>query len=66
MNENQTVYLYHYEGISGGSSPAWRRVGSVITGAGTDRVSLATDNSSVIAVTGIVSNETKVGWWYNQ
>jgi hypothetical protein len=66
VNENGTVNLYHYEDIAGGSSPAWRLVAPILTSAGTAGVSLATDNSSIIAVTGIVSNRASIGWWYNQ
>ena len=67
VNENGQVYLYHYEDISGGSSPAWRRVGDVLRDAVV--VSLATDNSSVIAVSGTSDNYLEpaaVGWWFNQ
>jgi len=73
VNENGQVYLYHYEDISGGSSPAWRRVGLVLSGADDDAgVSLATDNSSVIAVSGTsgyisgVLGPAAVSWWFNQ
>ncbi|MDP6729852.1 MAG: hypothetical protein QF675_07750, partial [SAR324 cluster bacterium] len=67
VNEFGTVYLYHYEDVSGGSSPAWRRVGDVLRDAVV--VSLATDNSSVIAVSGTSDNYLEpaaVGWWFNQ
>jgi len=72
MNENGAAALYHYEDISGGSSPAWRRVGLVGTEGAIDTgVSLATDNSSVIAVSSTTSGPgipgpAAVGWWYNQ
>jgi len=71
VNDANSVEVLHYEDIAGGSTYAWLSVGAVITGAsetvgGNGRVSIATDGTSVIAVTAIKGADTQVGFWYNQ
>ena len=48
----------------------WRSVGTVLTGASTGAVtggvSIATDGTSVIAVSAVVSDNATAGFWYNQ
>ena len=65
-NVGGTVYLYHYEDLAGGSSPAWRSVATMHTNAGSSVPSIASDNSSIIAVGAGASNEATVRFWYNQ
>jgi hypothetical protein len=60
------VKVLHYEDIAGGSTNVWRSVATVLTGALTSPVSIATDGTSVIAVTAIISGDTNVGLYYNQ
>jgi len=58
--------LIHYEDIAGGSNPVWRNVhGSILTG-DPGSLSIATDGTSIIGVTGVIGTITKVGFWYNQ
>jgi hypothetical protein len=60
------VSLIHYEDIAGGSNPVWRNVhGSILTG-NPGSLSIATDGTSIIGVTGVIGTITKVGFWYNQ
>jgi hypothetical protein len=71
VNDASSVEVLHYEDIAGGSTYVWNSVGAVISGAsetvgGNGRVSIATDGTSVIAVTAIVSTNTQVGFWFNQ
>jgi hypothetical protein len=71
VNDASSVELVHYEDVSGGSTYAWRSVGALLTSAsetvgGNGRVSVATDGTSVIAVSAIVGANTRVGFWYNQ
>ena len=70
VNDGGNVKLLHYEDIAGGTNYAWNIVGTVLTGATTSGaaagITVATDNSSVVAVSAIVSAEGTVGFWYNQ
>jgi len=75
VNDATNVKLLHFEDIAGGSNNVWRNVsggqlGTLITTAGTSKVSVATDGTSIIAVSAIDSTSgmlnTKVGVWYNQ
>jgi len=66
VNENGLVNLYTYESVMGGTTSALRLVTGILTGAGTSKVGLATDNSSVIAVTAVVSGAPYLSFWYNQ
>jgi len=65
FDNSTSTGLLHYEDIAGGSSPAWKEVGTVVTGdAGS--LSMATDGTSVIGVTITDGTSTKTGFWYNQ
>ena len=70
VNDASAVEVLHYEDIAGGSTSVWRSVGTVLTGATTSGaaagVSIATDGTSVIGVSAVISSETNAGFWYNQ
>jgi len=70
VNDAGAVKVLHYEDIAGGSTSVWRSVGTVLTGASvgvvTGGISIATDGTSVIAVSAVVSDNASVGFWYNQ
>jgi len=70
VNDAGNVKLLHYEDVAGGSSYAWRSVGTLISSATTSGaaagVSVATDGSNSISVSAIVSGQTTAGIWYNQ
>jgi hypothetical protein len=70
VNDAGAVEVLHYEDIAGGSTSVWRSVGTVLTGASTGAVtggvSIATDGTSVIAVSAVVSDNATAGFWYNQ
>jgi len=70
VNDAGAVEVLHYEDIAGGSTSVWRSVGTVLTGATTSGaaagVSIATDGTSVIGVSAVISSETNAGFWYNQ
>jgi hypothetical protein len=78
INDGGDVDLLHYEDIAGGTTYAWRAVGTLLAGATTNpttnpggnisqsRVSIATDGVSIIGVSAIVSAEAKTNFWYNQ
>ena len=70
VNDASAVEVLHYEDIAGGSTSVWRSVGTVLTGAtisgAAAGVSIATDGTSVIGVSAVISGETNAGFWYNQ
>lgn len=72
VNAAGTVQLLHYEDIAGGTDKVWRSVSSLFTGAATSAeealisVAIASDNSSVIAVGGVVSSKATMNIWYDQ
>ena len=66
VNDGGAAKLIHFEDIAGGSTNAWRVVGTVIPAIVATKISIATDGVSVIAVSGVASAKANVGFWYNQ
>ena len=66
VNDGGDVKLLHYEDLAGGSTNVWRSVGTLFDTAAATGVSIATDGTSVIAVSAVVSTDPKINFWYNQ
>jgi hypothetical protein len=67
VNDAGNIEILHYEDIAGGTDYAWRSVASPITSADNESpVGIATDGTSIIAVTATVSSVGNVGFWHNQ
>jgi hypothetical protein len=64
VNDSGNVEILHYESV--GATTSWRTVASPITGAGQSPVSIATDGTSVIAVSSVKAGITQTNFWYNQ
>jgi len=66
VNDGGDVKLLHYEDIAGGSTYAWRSVGTLFGTAAATGVDIATDGTNIIAVSAVVIGDATVGFWYNQ
>ena len=69
INDGGNIELLHYEAsVSDNGSNAWRSVSgtALMAGAGTAKVTVATDGTSVIGVASVVSEVSSVNFWYNQ